>query len=196
MRRQIQEQREELVRPSRVGRPIQFVVDEGAEQAGIVAAKRATLPGTRADMRREFRVEDVRKYLVASVQAKGCAEFPDRRDRQQLRPRTGDALVRPAGDRVEFPACQPVGSCGTPRLQAAVLRSAGLGIGHALSAANAVLIEADGIDPLGEKAAAVGIDEPEHAIALGNAEETAPAEAVIDDPSPFRSSQVQTPAAD
>ena len=58
-----------------------------------------------------------------------------------------------------------------------------------------VLIEADGIDALGEKAATVGIDQPENAIVLGDTKEAASAEAV-DDPSPLRSLQLLTPATD
>ncbi|BBZ95366.1 hypothetical protein BRDID11004_37280 [Bradyrhizobium diazoefficiens] len=194
MRRQIQEQRKQFVGSARVSRPVELVIDKSAEQAGIIATKRAALLGTCADMRREFGIEDIGKYLIASVQAKGCAKFPDRRDRQQLRSRTGDAFVRPAADRVEIPACQSSRRSGTPALQAAVLGSASLGVWHALGPADAVLIEADRVDTLREKAATIGIDEPEYAIALGNAEEAASSEVVVDDPSPFRSLQARTPA--
>jgi hypothetical protein len=57
-----------------------------------------------------------------------------------------------------------------------------------------ILIETDRIDPLREKFAAIGIDQPEYAVALANAEEAASAEVVVDDPSPFRSSQARLPA--
>jgi hypothetical protein len=59
-----------------------------------------------------------------------------------------------------------------------------------------VLIEADRIHALGQEAAAVGIDKPEHAIALVNTEKAASAEAVIGDSTPFGSLQAETPTAE
>lgn len=59
----------------------------------------------------------------------------------------------------------------------------------------AVLIEADRIDTFGEKAAAIGIDEPEYAIALGHAEEAASAEILIGNP-PILFFATQTPATE
>ena len=58
-----------------------------------------------------------------------------------------------------------------------------------------VLIEADRIHALGKKAAAVGIDQPEHAVALVHAKKSAAAETVIGDPAPFGSLQADTPTA-
>jgi hypothetical protein len=57
-----------------------------------------------------------------------------------------------------------------------------------------ILIETDRIDPLREKFTAIGIDQPEYAVALGNAKEAASAEVAVDDPSPFRSSQARPPS--
>jgi hypothetical protein len=54
------------------------------------------------------------------------------------------------------------------------------------------LIEADGIDALGKKAAAIGIDQPEYAVMLADAKKAAAAETVISDPAPSGSSQADT----
>ena len=59
-----------------------------------------------------------------------------------------------------------------------------------------VLIEADGVYALGKKPAAVGVDKPEHTVALVNAKETAAAETIIGDSAPSCSSQSDTPATD
>jgi hypothetical protein len=56
-----------------------------------------------------------------------------------------------------------------------------------------VLIEADRIHAFGKKAATVGIDKPEHAVALVNAKKAASAEATIGDSSPFGSLQAIPP---
>ena len=72
---------------------------------------------------------------------------------------------------------------------AAVFLPTRVGVGHAIGVSDVVLIEADRIHALGKKAAAVGIDQPEHAVALVNAKKAASAETVIGDSTPFGSLQ-------
>ena len=66
---------------------------------------------------------------------------------------------------------------------------------HAIGIADVILIEADRIHALGQEAAAIGIDKPEHAVALVNTEKAASAEAVIGDSTPSRSLQSATSTA-
>ena len=141
-------------------------------------------------------IEHVGKDLVAPVALERGAEFGGGRGRQQLRACTGDEFIRPAAERVEFPARQPVCRRRAPDVLAAVFLPARVGVGHAIGIADVVLIEADSVHALGKKAAAVGIDQPEHAVALVNAKETASAEAVIGDSTPFGSLQSDTPTAE
>ena len=70
-----------------------------------------------------------------------------------------------------------------------------VGIGHASRIPDVIRIESDVIHAFGNKAAAIGIDQPEHSVMLADAKEAASAEAVIDDSTPFGSLQSDTPAA-
>ena len=82
-----------------------------------------------------------------------------------------------------------------PDVLAAVFLPARVGVWHAIGISDVVLIEADGVHALGKKAAAVGIDKPEHAVMLVNAKKAASAEAIIGDSTPFGSLQADTPTA-
>ena len=50
VRRQVQKQRQKFVSPSPVRRPVQLVVDKGAEQSGLVASLRAMIVRAFADV--------------------------------------------------------------------------------------------------------------------------------------------------
>jgi hypothetical protein len=56
-----------------------------------------------------------------------------------------------------------------------------------------ILIEANRVDALGNEAAAIGVDKPEHTVTLGHTKEPARAEAVVGDAAPFGSLQPETP---
>ena len=127
------------------------------------------------------------------MQAKRGTQHSRGRRRQQRRSRTGDKFIRPAAERVEFPARQPIGCCRAPDVLAAVFFPTPVGVWRAIGIPDAVLIEADRIDALGKKAATVGIDKPEHTIALVNAKKAASAETIVGDSAPFGSLQADTP---
>ena len=67
VRRQVQKQRQKLVSPSPVGRPVQLVVDKGAEQSRFVASSCAMMVRAFADVRRKSGIKDIWKDLVAPV---------------------------------------------------------------------------------------------------------------------------------
>jgi hypothetical protein len=75
---------------------------------------------------------------------------------------------------------------------AAVFFPARIGIWHAIGISDVVLIEADRIHALGNETAAIGIDKPGHPITFANAKETASAETIVSDSTPFGSLQSST----
>jgi hypothetical protein len=143
-----------------------------------------------------MRGQHIGKGLVAPVQPEGGTECGGGRGRKQRRSGTGDKFIGPAAERIEFPACEPTSNRRAPDMLAAILLPTGVGVRHAIGVANVILIEADRIHALGQEAAAVGIDKPEHAVALVNTEKPASAEAVIGDSTPFGSLQAETPTAE
>jgi hypothetical protein len=134
--------------------------------------------------------------LVTPVLPERSTEFTGGRGRKQRRSCIGDKFIRPAAERVEFPARQPVCCRRAPDALAAVLFPTRVCIWHPIGTSDAVLIEAERIHALGKKAAAVRIDKPEHAIALINTKNAASAETVIGDSAPFGSLQSDTPPAE
>jgi hypothetical protein len=77
-------------------------------------------------------------------------------------------LIRPYAQRIETPARKPRCDGGAPRGLAAIFALAGFRIWDALAVLNLVLIESNGINALRQEAAAVGVYEPENAVALRN----------------------------
>jgi hypothetical protein len=137
-------------------------------------------------------IKDVGKNLVAPVQSERGTERSRRRDSEQRRSCTGDKFVRPAPKRVELPARQPICSCRAPDMLAAVFFPARIGVWHAIGISDVVLIEADRIHALGNETATIGIDKPGHAVTFANVKETASAETIVGDSTPFGSLQSST----
>ena len=178
-RREVQEQRQQFVRPTPIRSPAQLVVHEPAEDVGLAEARGATLLRTLRDVPGEGRVERVGKLLPRRLPVQVVlrprerhAEVEVRRNRQH-RSSVGDRLVRPRAERIEAPARKPLRHRGAPAIDAAVFAPAGLRIGDALGALNLVLVEAYGVDALRQEAPAVGIDQPECAVVAVDAESPA-----------------------
>ena len=123
------------------------------------------------------------------MQAERGTERSRRRNSEQRRSCTGDKFIRPAAERIEFPARQPICRCRAPDVLAAVFLPAGVSVWHAIGSSDMILIEADRIHALGKKTAAVRIDKPEHPVTLVNTKKAASAETVIGDSTPSGSSQ-------
>ena len=143
-------------------------------------------------MRRKFGIEDVGKYLVAPVQLErrpsstvGAVASSD-----DPAPATSSSDQQPSvlnfqlASRLAAAARQ---MCWLPYFSR---QASAYGARSVLS--DVILIEADRVHALGQKPAAVGIDQPEHAVALINAKKAASAEAVIGDATPFGSLQNDT----
>ena len=149
-----------------------------------------------ADVTQKCGIKDIGKDFVAPVQPERGTKCGSRSGRKQRRSSTGDKFIRPAAERIEFPARQPICDCRAPHVLAAVFLAARVGVWHAIGISDVVLIEADRVHALGKKTPAVRIDKPEHAVALVNAKKTASAETVIGNSSPFGSLQSDTPRQD
>src|SRR5579859_3838858 len=148
-----------------------------------------------ADVPQECRIKNIGKDFVAPMQPERGSKCGGGSGRKHGRSSARNKFIRPAADRVEFPARQPICDCGTPGALAAVFLAARVGIWHAVRISDSVLIEADRVHALGQKASTVRIDKPERAVALVNAEKAAAAEAIIANSSPSGSLHSDIPTA-
>ncbi len=173
-RRIIEKQRVQFLRSAPIGPPAQFIVDEPADDGFVIAARRAQLARAAADVRLEVRVEHIGKCLLA-LPAERHGKIDVRRHRERRRPGGCDRLVRPGAERVDAPARQPRVDGFAPGIEAAVFAPARVRVRDALGVLDFVLVEVDGVDALRQEAAAVGVDQPERAVALGRRENIRPA---------------------
>jgi hypothetical protein len=78
---------------------------------------------------------------------------------------------------------------------AAIFGPARVSVGHTIGISDLVLIDPNRIHALGDKPTPIGIDQPEHAIALINAKKSAATEPVIGNSTPLGSLQSKAPTA-
>ena len=145
------------------------------------------------DVGGKFGIKDIGKVLVAPMQPERGTELNRSRSRKQRRSCTGDEFIRPAAERIELPAQQPICSCRAPDVLAAVFIPTRVSVWHATGVPDMILLEANRIHALGKKTTTVRIDKPEHPVALIDTKKAASAETVIGNSTPSGSSQDDAP---
>jgi hypothetical protein len=125
--RQRNEPRQQLIAAAPIRRPLQFIVDEPADDGLLVAPRSTPHLSPAADMAVERRIEDIWKILSRSAARPIVLTPRERHAKVQIRCqrklrglRLADGLVGPGAERVEPPLVKPYGSRCAPLLLAAI----------------------------------------------------------------------------
>src|SRR6516165_3721061 len=178
--RQENKNRQRFIVAAPIRPPAQFVVDEPADDGLIITSRSAQHLRPAADVAIEIGIEHVWKILSWSSSRRivlGAgerhAEIKIRRQGELHAARFRHRLVRPGTKRVIPPAGKSPRDSGAPCVLVPIFPLARLGVRNVIAVLNPILIEPHRIDPLGKKAAPVGIDEPENSVAFSDPEVSA-----------------------